>query len=398
MTAARTVRGGGARTLFFLTLLLAGCGFSPNLDRFAECGADRTCAAGFTCLTEANRCVPLCGDEPCPIDPIDSGFDAGPMPSDAGMDAGFDAGIDAGFDAGVDAGTEDAGTEDAGEDAGVDAGIDAGPDALALSNAPLAPAIELAAYSVQFVPTGGVPGYLFSIDGGVPGFALQTDGTFSAPDGGANQSGFFPFSITVVDSDAPTPARVTNAYTLHVRPLLRVANAIELNEGRVSRAYDEPLQAHGGQAPYSWRVPDGGLPAWASINAGRIVGNPAAGNATFTLEVTDSAMPPQIATRRVQLTSAALDLVLTNATPALPDGRVDAGYTHTLRAGATLTGNFNWSVFGGSLPPGLMLTNSPPIGVISGTPTMAGSFPVTIRVTDGVTPVNRMYTITVFPR
>lgn len=43
------------------------------------------------------------------------------------------------------------------------------------------------------------------------------------------------------------------------------------------------------------------------------------------------------------------------------------------------TAPFNWSVVNGELPSGMMLTSD---GVLSGTPTVAGSFPVTIRVTD----------------
>ncbi len=42
---------------------------------------------------------------------------------------------------------------------------------------------------------------------------------------------------------------------------------------------------------------------------------------------------------------------------------------------------FNWSVVNGTLPSGMTLSSA---GVLSGTPTVAGSFPVTIRVTDSL--------------
>ena len=51
--------------------------------------------------------------------------------------------------------------------AGVSAGLP-----LALPALTLAPAIETQPYSVQFVPTGGLPPYPFFLDGGGPSFTL----------------------------------------------------------------------------------------------------------------------------------------------------------------------------------------------------------------------------------
>jgi hypothetical protein len=42
---------------------------------------------------------------------------------------------------------------------------------------------------------------------------------------------------------------------------------------------------------------------------------------------------------------------------------------------------FNWSLVNGTLPAGMALTSD---GVLSGTPTVAGSFPITIRATDSL--------------
>jgi len=65
--------------------------------------------------------------------------------------------------------------------------------------------------------------------------------------------------------------------------------------------------------------------------------------------------------------------------PAPPGGEVGVAYSDQL----TVTGGtspFTWSVSVGSLPPGLTL--NPSTGLLSGTPTSAGSYSFTIKVTD----------------
>jgi hypothetical protein len=72
-------------------------------------------------------------------------------------------------------------------------------------------------------------------------------------------------------------------------------------------------------------------------------------------------------------------LVITTS-PLLPNGQVGSAYYATLSA----TGDnppFTWSVISGSPPPGVNLAGT---GVLSGTPTIAGTYNFTARVTDAV--------------
>lgn len=67
---------------------------------------------------------------------------------------------------------------------------------------------------------------------------------------------------------------------------------------------------------------------------------------------------------------------------AMPSGAVTVAYNATLTAGGGVS-PYTWSVISGTLPQGLTLSSG---GVLSGTPTAAGSSTVTIQVTDSATP------------
>ena len=73
---------------------------------------------------------------------------------------------------------------------------------------------------------------------------------------------------------------------------------------------------------------------------------------------------------------------LTIQTPALSPGTVGMPYTATLHAAAG-TASYTWSVSSGALPTGLTLSGG---GVISGTPTTAGTVTFTLKALDSSTP------------
>lgn len=349
------------RLAIIALLLFAGCAFNPDLSRFPLCDDAGQCASGSSCLTEEQRCVPSCGEH-CE--------DAG-IPVDGGEDASVDAGVDAGMDAGVDAGPE-----------------------LALAAATLPAAIETRPYAHTFMPTGGDPdgGYFFVLNGVVPAFTLGTDGTLSTS--AAPDAGTFPFSITVRDA---ANTRVMQGFSLEVRPFLRVASQGSLVEGRQGQPYTEQLWATGGSPPYRWVV-DGGVPPTGLTLTpdGGFVGSPSAlGNVTFGVTVSDSATPPQQASRTLSIDVNTLDTLLTIATRAAADGRVGTPYSQKLK-GYGGTQPYSWSVFSGSLPPGVMLTNTGTVGELSGSPTMTGRFDFTMKCADTLTSQTQSLRITVY--
>ena len=76
-------------------------------------------------------------------------------------------------------------------------------------------------------------------------------------------------------------------------------------------------------------------------------------------------------------------------TTTLPDGVLNAAYSAALQATGG-TGTITWSLATGTLPAGLTL--NPSTGAITGTPTAAGTSPVTVKATDSASPPNSVIT------
>ncbi|MGA8104422.1 MAG: Ig domain-containing protein, partial [Candidatus Acidiferrales bacterium] len=158
-----------------------------------------------------------------------------------------------------------------------------------------------------------------------------------------------------------------------------------LASGTVHVTYAASLLATGGTAPYTWSVSPGTLPTGLTLAAnGTISGTPsAAGNSSFMVNVTDSSDPAQTASQSLSLSiSSAGSSTLQISTGALATATLGSAYSQTLAATGGVA-PYHWSVTSGNLPAGLALQAA---GVISGTPTTAGSVAFTVQVTDATSP------------
>jgi hypothetical protein len=72
--------------------------------------------------------------------------------------------------------------------------------------------------------------------------------------------------------------------------------------------------------------------------------------------------------------------VITFPSSCCPAGTVGTAYAQNFFLSGGVA-PYIWSIAAGQLPPGLSLAASPP-AVLSGTPTTAGTFTFTVRVTD----------------
>jgi len=150
--------------------------------------------------------------------------------------------------------------------------------------------------------------------------------------------------------------------------------------------YLATLSASGGVPPYEWLVVSGALPSGITLEqgSGRLVGTTTqTGMFAFSVRVSDTQAPADTAVRAFSLTVASAPAPpLTISTTSLPAGKRGKTYKQTLIAsGGALP--YAWMIVAGSLPPGLSLANT---GILSGVPSLRGSWSFTVEVRDGQSP------------
>jgi hypothetical protein len=214
-----------------------------------------------------------------------------------------------------------------------------------------------------------------------------------------------PASITTASTATITATSVfdttkTTTLTINLVPPPSVTTA-SLTAGTVGTAYSATLAAANGVGPFTWSVTVGTLPAGLTLAAGTgaITGTPTAfGTSNFTVQVKDADNFTATAALSIKISPAPVAIT----TSSLPNGIVNSpGYSATLAStGGATPITWSWTAQAGStLPPGLVL--APATGVISGTPTSAGTFNVSVTATDSSTPAltaSKNLSITIIPQ
>jgi len=238
--------------------------------------------------------------------------------------------------------------------------------------------------SATFTAANGTAPYTYAVSAGVlpPGVLLSSTGTLS---GTPTAAGNFNFTVQAADSSTGTgaPFAASGNYTLAVvAPTITLSPSI-LPAPAVGNAYSQTITAsEASPTTFTYNVTSGLLPAGLSldVNSGVMSGTPkAAGSFNFTITATDSG--GFTGNQTYTVTVGAGTVGLSPGAGALPGATAETPYTQTFTANGG-TSPYTYSLTAGALPAGLALSSA---GVLSGTPTVGGTFNFTVRATDSST-------------
>jgi hypothetical protein len=248
------------------------------------------------------------------------------------------------------------------------------------------------AYSTTLAKTGGAG--TWSVNSGDLPVGLTLNGSTGVISGTPTAAGTTGFSVKFTETSSGLAA--IKSFSLTITPLPTITTTT-LPNATQGIPYSTTLAKTG--KPGTWSIT--GLPSGLTINAstGEISGTTTDAVGTYGVYPTFT----ETSTGRQTATALGLTVLAGSNNPpggpsitttSLPDADKSVAYTATL----TKTGGAGtWSITGGALPAGITL--APSTGVLSGTPTAAGttSFTVTFKETSSGLAASKALSLVVTP-
>ncbi len=229
-------------------------------------------------------------------------------------------------------------------------------------------------YFSSLTGINGTAPYTFTLLTGSlpPGISLATNGNLT---GSATSTGTYPVTVRITDSTGAT-ATLSTTLTVSSSSALSISTTA-LATGKRTEAYSAMLVATGGSAPYNFQLISGSMlpPGLTLSSAGLISGMATAdGTTTFTVRVTDANADTSQRSFTININSGTLSI----SSDQFSNGIVGNSYISSLTGTGGIP-TYSFDLLSGTLPPGLTFS---PTGVLSGTPTLTGTFPLVVRLTD----------------
>lgn len=230
-------------------------------------------------------------------------------------------------------------------------------------------------YSFQLAAGGGKAPYTWSIASGTLPAGLSLNAATGLIEGTPSVTGSSTFTTRVTDSVAVKKDRI---FTIAVYDPLIITTAA-LPAGNTGMAYSLTLTSTGGgPGNRVWQIHSGTLPPNLTLGftTGLISGTPISSNSyTFSVSVFDGNNHHDVKTFTIVVYSPLA--ITVSSVFEIPTG--GTYWTLSVSSGGY---PLTWSIISGNLPPGLSLNATS--GVVSGSTSQVGSYPLTLRVTDCV--------------
>lgn len=253
---------------------------------------------------------------------------------------------------------------------------------LAITPSSLTAAGQSVAYSQQLSTSGGTAPYTYAVESGAlpPGLNLSPSGLLSGTPSSLGTYNFVVKSTDITGGGGPYSKTISYSIVVSAQPAPATAGAVIATVAYGSTANSINLNLSGGAAT-SVAVASNASHGIATASGTSITYTPTAGYGgpdSFTYTATNGAGTSTPAT--VTITVNAPTVTITPGT--LPAATVSTAYSQTVTA-ANGFAPYSYAISAGSLPIGMSINTA--TGVLSGTPTSAGTFNFNVRATDSST-------------